>query len=116
MLKSSLVRWGMSAPCLSWTVKYRLTRLTLTFRVSNGFDSPSFLVSPAGPWGGASGEGATCAAAFITATQSKTAHNQDTQRGRRKFMKVRRRNMANDTSEVGPRKQDEALQRRQHVW
>ncbi len=75
----------------------------------------------AGPWGGASGEGATCAAAFMTATQSKTAHNQDTRRyeqrdaqGRRhKFMEVRRKNMANDTSE---RKQDQALQRRQHVW
>src|ERR1700761_1131904 len=97
MVKSSLVKWGMSAPCLSCTVKYRLTRLTLTLRVSRGCDWSSWFGSPAGPWGGAQGEGATCAVARGAATPRKrtsAAHGKTAQRGRRDFMAVRRRNMA----------------------
>src|SRR5579863_76445 len=60
MEQSSLVRWGTRLPCLSFTMKNTLTRLTLSLRVSID-SSLSGCAGAVLAGGGASGEGASCA-------------------------------------------------------
>src|SRR5260221_2002245 len=76
--KSSLVRLGMSAPCLSFTLKKSCTTLTFTFRVSVGcWDSSDFCsdfsFGDAGCWLGADCWEGDCWATINGATRHTTA-------------------------------------------